>query len=147
VSRDTQRAACAAIFLSVWDETANPVAWPNKTFETPNKVMFAVFNIVDRGSTRMGLSRSFFKRHHATLQIDIYTPQDEGTKPSRLKAEMLEDLFQDLELLTSDGELLRFGTPFAHTLAPNEIRAVNVDDNWDRYVFEAPFYRDQHVEK
>jgi hypothetical protein len=32
-------------------------------------------------------------------------------------------------------------------MATNEIRAQNLDDNWDRYMFEAPFYRDQLVEK
>jgi hypothetical protein len=32
-------------------------------------------------------------------------------------------------------------------LALNEQRAANLEDNWDRFIFEAPYYRDQHVEK
>jgi hypothetical protein len=81
------------------------------------------------------------------MQIDIYTPQDQGTKQSREYADVWALHFEMLELPTSDGELIKFQNTTSHPLATNEIRAANLDDNWDRYVFEAPFYRDQYVEK
>jgi hypothetical protein len=81
------------------------------------------------------------------MQIDIYTPQDQGTTRSRQLADRWADAYEMLEILTDDGELIKFQTPSSRVLATNEVRAANLDDNWDRYVFEAPFYRDQLVEK
>jgi hypothetical protein len=147
VSRETERAALAAHFLSVWLESDGPIAWPNKPFTTPSGHMFAVYSIVSRGSVRMSLGRSFFKRHFNTLQVDIYTPQDLGTKRSREISDRLEDIYDSLVLVTPDGESLKFSTPTGRVLDPNVIRASNLDDNWDRFVFEAPYHRDQLVEK
>jgi hypothetical protein len=43
--------------------------------------------------------------------------------------------------------MMFFQTPTSHSMATNEVRAANLDDNWDRYVFEAPFYRDHSGRK
>lgn len=148
MSRETERKLLAQHLAAVWDDSDGPIAWPNQPFETPEKHLFAVFNIVDRGSTRQSLGiAQFFNRHHGSIQLDIYTPQDAGTTQSRQIADRLALLYDSIELITDDGEKLTFGTPSGRTLPTNEVRAANLDDNWDRYVFEAPFYRDQHIEK
>lgn len=147
MSRETERAAIGAHFASVWDPADGPIAWPNKPFDTPANSMFAVFNIVGRGTFRRSVGGSFFKRHEGTLQVDIYTPQDKGTRRSRIIADILENAYQDLLLVLSDGEAVKFGTPSSRVLDPNVIRASNLDDNWARFMFEAPYHRDQHVEK
>ncbi len=90
---------------------------------------------------------SFFKRNNATLQLDIYTPADQGTSRARKQADRLEGIYEELMLPLSNGQVIKFGTPNSRTLALNEQRAANLDDNWDRYVFEAPYYRDQAVNK
>jgi hypothetical protein len=109
--------------------------------------MFVVFSIVDRGDVRLSLGWNYKKRRFGTIQVDIYTPQDEGTKVSREQADAWCLIYDMLELPTSDGEMMFFQTPTSHSMATNEVRAANLDDNWDRYVFEAPFYRDTQVEK
>lgn len=148
MSRELERQAIASHFQSVWDEPLDgPIAWPNKPFTTPNASGFCTFNIVELGTFRMSLGRSFFKRHHGSMQIDMYVPQDQGTRPSRLTADRLEDLYEMLVLEMSNGQKIEFGTPRTRTLAANEQRASNLDDNWDRYLLEAPYHRDQHVEK
>jgi hypothetical protein len=147
VSRELERQTISDHFLSAWDPADGVIAWPNKPFETPKKAQFAVFNIVDRGTVRKSLGVDYFKRYFGTMQIDIYVPQDLGTKPSRDIADKLEPIYDSLDLLMSNGQLLVFGTPTARTLALNEQRAANLEDNWDRLIFEAPYYRDQHVEK
>jgi hypothetical protein len=148
VSKETERAAISEHFKSVAEpEFGENIAWPNQAFETPQDTMFAVFNIVDRGTIRRSLGRSFTKRSFGTMQVDIYTPKNEGTKESRTLADIWSLVYEMLELTTSDGELIVFQTPSSRAMATNEIRAANLDDNWDRYVFEAPFYRDQNVEK
>lgn len=147
MSRELERAAIAAHFKSVWDAADGDIAWPNKPFETPIKHRFCVFNIVDRGVIRRSLGFNFFKRYLGTLQIDIYVPQDEGTKISRQITDRLENIYEMLELPLSNGQVIIFETPTARTLALNEQRAANLEDNWDRFLFEAPFHRDHHVVK
>lgn len=147
MSRELERAAISGHFQGVWNPADGPIAWPNKPFSTPVNSGFAVFNIVERGTFRKSLGRSFFKRHENTLQIDIYVPIDVGTKPSRVIADRLEDIYQDLVLVLPNGQSVNFRTPSSRVLATNEQRAANLDDNWARYLFEAPYYRDQRVEK
>lgn len=147
MSLELERAAVADKFLDVWQDQDGPIAWTNKEFVTPEVSMFCVFNIVDRGTLRRSIGWNFYKRRMATMQIDIYTPLDFGTKRSREIVDGLEVVYEMLELPLSDGEVLIFETPSSRVLDPNVIRAGNLDDNWDRYVFEAPYHRDQHVEK
>lgn len=145
MSRDLERSRIFSHFQSLWNSGDGPIAVPNQPFTTPTNSMYVVLNIVERGSFRKSLGSHFFKRHMQTLQIDIYTPADQGTKKSRQLADTIEPIYQDLTLILSDNEALRFGTPTARVLASNEQRAANLDDNWDRYVIECPYYRDQFV--
>jgi hypothetical protein len=148
VSKEAEREALAARFLTTFNALGiTDVAWPNKAFETPTRKTFLVFNIVERGVVRHGIGLNYFKRHFGTVQVDIYVPQDEGTKVSRVLTDAMEAEYETLELPTGDGEMIKFQSPASRSMATNEIRAQNLDDNWDRYMFEAPFYRDQLVEK
>lgn len=148
MSRELERQAIATHFQDTWNAADGPIAWPNKHFDTPNNSSFCVFSILELGSFRRSLGiNQFFKRHEGVLQIDIYVPQSHGTKPSREIADRLEPIYQDLLLRLPNGQALVFGTPSARTLAPNEQRAANLEDNWDRYVFEVRYHRDQLVEK
>lgn len=148
MSRELERAAISKDFNDLWDTSQDgDIAWPNKPFQTPLNNRFVVFNLVDRGTVRRSLGRSFFKRNFGSMQIDLYTPQDKGTSRSKELIDMLEQHYEMLELPLADGEIIIFQTPSARTLDLNVIRATNLDDNWDRLVFDAPFYRDSHVEK
>lgn len=148
MSRETERAAIADHFKDVgWLAADGDVAWPNQPFKTPDNNLFCVFSLVERGTFRRSIGRRFFKRCEGTLQVDIYTPQNQGTKKSREITDRLEDIYEMLELPTSDGEMVIFGTPSTRVLDPNVVRATNLDDNWDRYMFEVPYHRDVHVEK
>ena len=148
MSLELERAAISKHFLQYgWDENDGEIAWPNKPFDTPANSMFCVFNLLDRGTLRRSLGLSFFKRHLGTMQIDIYTPQNVGTKRSREIADRLELLYDTMTLVLVDGEAVVFETPSSRQLDPNVIRAANLDNNWDRFLVEAPYYRDIHVEK
>ena len=152
MSRNLERKAVTDHLLAFWEtlEPANtswPIAIPNQDFTTPTNSLFAVFSLVGRGSFRQAMGTTFPKRHLSTVQIDIYTPSGQGTKQSRIIADALELEYQDLVINLADGESLKFGTPTSRTLAINEQRASNLEDNWDRYMVEAPFYRDQIVQK
>lgn len=144
MSHETERVALSSLFSTLWNEPVNgPIARQNIDFQTPANSMFVGTYILDRGTSRRSLGVPAFKRHIKTFQIDIYTPSGLGTKKSRQLAEQLEEAYQDLVVSLPDGETVIFGTPSSRVLAPNEQRAANLDDNWDRYVIECPFYRDQ----
>lgn len=147
MSREIEREVVIQHFLSVWQTADGPVALPNQTFNTPLDKFFADVKIVERGTFRMSLGATFYKRHNSTLQVDLYTPFSQGTKLSRTIADRLEVVYEELLINLPGGEFVKFGTPSARRLAQNRERAENLNDNWDRYVFEAPYYRDQRVEK
>jgi hypothetical protein len=148
VSRETERAAITGHFALNWNPADGPVAYPNHEFTTPTNQMFAVLSIVESGTFRKSLGYAqYLKRSRGILQVDIYTPLGLGTKKSRLIGERLERVYDTFDMVTSDGERICFETPSSRTLPLNEQRAANLDDNWDRYVFQAPFYRDIIVTK
>jgi hypothetical protein len=145
VSRETERLLVTTVFQQNWNPADGPVAYPNQDFNTPDNGMFAVFNLVDRGTTRESIGRTYLKRHRSTLQIDIYTPAANGTKRAREIADRLEAYYDSLDLITSDGQQVHFRTPVAREVGGNESRASNLDDNWSRYIVECPFDRQEVV--
>lgn len=148
MSRETERKLIMTHFKLNWDPADGPVAYPNVEFDTPVNSKFAVVHIVEGGTFRKSLGYSqYLKRSVASLQIDIYTPAGAGTKASRLIGERLERIYDSLDLVTTDGERVCFQTPSGRTLPINEQRASNLEDNWDRYVVECPFFRDVVVTK
>lgn len=149
MSRESERAAITAHFKSAWEAAypAVPVAWPNVDFDTPAANPFVVFNLVDRGTARESVGLTYMKRHRGTLQLDIYTPAGAGTRASRLMADFLENLYDTLELSTTDGERVVFRTPSARDVGGNEARASNLEDNWHRIIVECPYDRQQRVVK
>lgn len=148
MSRETERNKIIKFFELNWNPSDGTVAYPNIEFTTPENQMFAVVNIVEGGTVRKSIGYSQYrKRSMGTLQVDIYTPIGLGTKKSRLIGERLERVFDTIDLATTDGELITFGTPRSRTVPLNEQRASNLEDNWDRYVVECPFYRDIDVAK
>lgn len=148
MSRETERRAIMDFFKLNWDSADGPVAYPNIEFTTPENQLFAVVNIVEGGTFRKSIGyMQYLKRATGTLQIDIYTPLGQGTKPSRIIAERLERVFDTVDINLTDGEFVRFGTPQSRTIPINEQRASNLEDNWGRYVVECPFYRDVVVTK
>lgn len=147
MSRETERQLVTAEFIKAWQPAWGPVAYPNKDFNTPANSTFAVFNLVDRGTTRESIGRTYLKRHRGTLQVDVYTPGSQGTRQGRVIADALEAYFDSLDLLTSDGQPVHFRTPSGRVVAGNEERAANLDDNWSRYIIECPYDRQEVVAK
>lgn len=147
MSRESERELITAHFAAHWNNADGTIAWPNHEFTTPSNALFVVFNLVDRGTTRETIGRTYVKRSRGTLQVDIYTPSNAGIKKSREIAQRLEDVYDSLDLVTVDGETVNFYTPTSRQIADNEKRAANLDDNWDRYVVECPYTRQMIVSK
>lgn len=143
MSRELERQKITQHFETVWNPSDGPIAWPNQPFETPNDSGFVVISMVDMPTQRRSLGFSFLKRYQGVLQVDIYTPQNKGTKRAKLIVDILEGVYEMLVLPMTNGQTLVFGTPTARQLDPNVIRASNLDDNWDRYMFEVRYHRDQ----
>lgn len=147
VSKETERQLITEHFATAWAAAypSIPVAWPNHEFTTPANSMFAVFSLVDRGTTRESLGRTYLKRHRGTLQIDLYSPAGTGVRPATQISDFLENLYDSLDLVTTDGEQVFFRTPTSRTVSINEDRASNLADNWQRIIVECPYDRQQVV--
>jgi hypothetical protein len=141
VSKENERVAITQHFSSFWaaNYPAYPVAWPNHEFTTPSNTLFVVFNLVDRGTSRETIGRTYIKRHRGTLQLDIYMPAGAGVKVSRQIGDALELTYDSLDLPVSDGRVIMFRTPSAREISANEARASNLEDNWSRYIVECPY--------
>lgn len=148
MSREAERAAITSHFSAAWAAAypAVPVAWPGHEFTTPANSMFVVFNLVDRGTTRQTLGRTYIKRHRGTLQLDIYAPSGQGTRAMQQMGDFLEDLYDSLDL-PAGANLIMFRTPGARSVAGNEARASNLEDNWQRLIVECPYDTQNRVEK
>ena len=149
MSRETERRLITQHFSAAWQAQYStiPVAWPNTEFSTPVNGKFLVVNFVDRGTTRESLGRSYLKRHRGTLQLDLYVPAGEGIGFARNVADYVEEVYDSLDLLTTDGEPVYFRTPSSREIGGNEARASNLEDNWYRYVIECPYDRQEIVIK
>lgn len=147
MSKETERATIFSELKNVWPSQYGAIAWPNLPFVAPTADRWAAAEILTYTTDRASLGRDFFKRTYGSLQIDLFVPDGVGTKEAREVADFLEDHFQDLKLITSDGEAIQFGTPESKTLPVNVARAENLEDNWYRYVVDCPFHRDSHVIK
>ncbi len=145
MSRATERALVMGHFTATWNAAyaSVPIAWPNHEFLTPTNQPFAVFNLVDRGTTRESLGRTYFKRHRGTIQVDLYMPLGQGIKWGYAVSDYLETVYDSLDLVTTDNQPVRFRTPTARPIAGNEARASNLEDNWARLVVEIPFDRSE----
>lgn len=146
MSRELERSVVTEYFRATWNANYSyAVAWPNHEFDTPVNSIFVVFNLVDRGTMRETLGRTYLKRHRGTIQVDIYVPQGLGTKTARQIADFLENQFDSVDLPMGDGSYIFFRTPTSREIPANVQRAANLDDNWYRYMVELPYDRQETV--
>lgn len=142
----TERDVLSSYFQDNWNETTQgKIAWDNIPFEMP-KTLFVQFQIVNLsgGQRSLGGTKKL-ERHYSEVQVDVYVPQNLGVAIARTRADEIATLFRRKVLYTSDNELLQFQTPVIRQLAPNETRALNIEDIKYRLMVRCPFYRDAYI--
>ena len=148
MGREAERQAIAAHIKAWWPNEFGPLAFPNQPFETPANSKWAAFQVVYYDTSRISLGKNdFLKRSMASLQFDLYTPQGTGTKGNLLAADVIEAHFEEICILTSDGEALQFATPEVKNVTGVDERKEGTNSNWVRLVVDCPFRRDIRVLK
>ena len=144
MSREADRVAIATFLSTNWNTAVwGPLGWPNTSFSPPVNSRWASVEILDFDLGRTSLGPFYNLRYEGAVQIDMYMPEAGGTKPLRVTADELFDLFNEIIIPTSDDSALHFYTPRFRAPTPNEIRAGNLDDNWYRYTMTASFRKDK----
>jgi hypothetical protein len=144
MSLATQRLAITDYFHDNWDEGDAVVGWPNKKFVTPASAPFLLLDILTfaRGRASIGISE-WFNRREGAVQVDIYVPEGTGIGVARSFADIVEALFESKEITTSDNEVIRFRAPNTTSIAPNVVRASNIEDSFFRLVVSCGYYVDE----
>jgi len=110
-----------------------PVAWPNRKFEQPDGPFVLVYIIVG-DQVRQNLGERYTIRHISILQIDIYTPDDTGTKVLNDVADFLAKRFREQEYQLSDGDRL--------LVKPPQMIAGEAARGFERLTLRFPLWRD-----
>ena len=147
MSFTTERASIYAKFASIWNEvTLGKIAWENQPFVQPNKEIFVEIKILNLASNQMSIGNDKkLYRHLGEVQFDIYIPQNKGTHEGRTRADIIANAFRNIVLTTTDSNTIQFRVPILRQLAPNEIRALNMEDSLFRLIVRCPFYRDEII--
>lgn len=138
---ESDRVAIVTFLTSIWQPSWGGIAWPNDNFKIPDAQRWATVAWIESTSDRASLGNDFLVRTYGYLQIDLYEPDQGGTKQQLLIAEEIHNAFLEYVLPTGSGPALEFGVPNSRIPAPNEVRASNLEDNWSRLTISIPFVK------
>lgn len=111
-----------------------PVHWPNRKFDQPDST-FAWVHIVlgEQQTTNLGDEKVF--RHISVLQIDLFTPEDTGTKEIGEVADLLARNLREREYQLSDGCRL--------LVKPPQMATPSAARGFSRITLRFPLWRDE----
>lgn len=139
MSRETERIAIANLFESIWPKDEWPIKMENTPFPEPENGQFAHYITVPGESIRLTLGKDHMVRHSSYLQIDCYVKLDAGTKQYNAIEDLLRNTFDELQLETTDGELIQFRTLRVRNFGPYFQK--------NRRSFIMEYQRDVHVSR
>lgn len=96
MSTEALRSTLSDAFSTAWAARypAIKVSFENRKFTQPRQVSWADFNLVQSYRTRMNIGTKRFVRTKGMIVIEIYAPEDQGT---RVLYEMADYIGQELE--------------------------------------------------
>lgn len=143
----TERATIYSRFDSIWDPvTLGPVSRENQNFQEPEGICWVDIKIINFTSQQMSIGNDKkLYRHLGEFQCDIYIPSNRGSHEGRARADVIKNGFLNYTTTTSDGNRIQFRVPSLRQLAPNERRALNLEDSRFILVVRCPFYRDEFI--
>lgn len=146
MSFSTERESIYKWFQDNWNLSNGKIAWQNQRFDQPENELFLSFQILNFNSAQRSIgNQQKLYRNFGEVQVDIYIPQNVGVAIGRDRADKVINIFRNKVLTTSDNNTIQFRVPILRQLAPNEQRALNLEDILFRYLIRCPFYRDEVV--
>jgi len=111
------------------------VKFENTKFKPPVNTPWLALTVQDGEAfnASIGTARRV-QRHPGIIQVDIYVPENQGTKTSREIADAVAVIFNTVQFsLGSSGTI--------STRAP-ALQGLGIEEGWDRKVLSIPFIRD-----
>ena len=100
---ESDRVAIVTFLTSIWQPSWGGIAWPNDNFKIPDAQRWATVAWIESTSDRASLGNDFLVRTYGYLQIDLYEPDQGGTKQQLLIAEEIHNAFLEYVLPTGSG--------------------------------------------
>lgn len=103
--RKTIDAAFLAGFIASPGVLFVPTRFQNTPFEQPTAATWAEFWIIEGTSENADVSKDF-QRTPGFIQLSIFTPEGAGSKKARECSDKLAEVFQNLDVAESWGQIL-----------------------------------------
>lgn len=114
MSLDTLRAKITDMFQTAQATSAyvgEKVRIPNLAFDTPTESPYFAIYVVPVTSAKASIGTSAsFRKHTALVSIEVYVPENKGTKLLLDRMQWVGDVFQEKVFTLADGETVSMGT-------------------------------------
>lgn len=132
---EISREAITTAFKTGWGSTCL-IDWENQPFTTPQGGTWGRFRIIRSHALIPALSSpaSFMKRELGNLYLNLFAPQDSGSKLLYTMADTFESIFGLTTLHVATGHDIIFGT--------TEVSLTGLDAGWASLLATIPFRRD-----
>lgn len=112
------------------------VKYPNQLFDEPQNELWASFNILWGDGVQASIGEPSVDRYVGLIQLDIYQPDNSGTKASNDLADYFSKLFRRYQIKPSPNNALTFRTPSLFFLG-------NTNRGFITTTVRVPFRRDE----
>lgn len=132
MSWEAERNAIESRLAANW--TTTPIRYENVPFRETVGPYIALF-ILDGEGEQISLGTPALRRWPGVIKIQVFVPQDTGTKLARTYADILGILFDRAQFSSGNSGTIRCRVP--------SILHVGVTNGWDQINVTIPFVRDR----
>jgi len=134
VSFEDERRAVETRFSGAYSST--PVKYENAIFDQPNNSSWVALTLLSGGgiNASIGTTRPV-KRFSGIIQIDIYTPEQGGTKAARDLGDLVAAVFDNVQFSVGSSGTITTRVPSLSTMG--------VQNGWYHAVVSVAYHRDK----
>lgn len=117
--------------------SATPIKWEEHPFDVVEGTPYVALTILSgKGhQASLGGPNSALQRYAGVIQIDIFTPEDSGTKTAKQHADTIEAIFHHVQFSAGNSGTITTRLPWIHKMG--------VKDGWHRFVVNVDYHRDR----
>jgi len=123
--------------------TALAIKWENQPFDIVNDTAYVALTILTGAGHQASLGgASALQRYAGVIQIDIYVPEDTGTKVAKQHADTIESIFRQVQFSAGSSGTIFTRTPSIKTLG-TMAGSQRAESGWHRTVVSVDYHRDK----
>ncbi len=133
MSFDGERQAFEARLAANFSATS--IQYENAPFNPPSNAAYISAKILAGEGIIASLGPSPLHRFPGVFHIDLYAPEDQGTKVLRDHADTIESAFRNVQFSAGGSGTITTGTP--------TYIGIGIEDGWYHAVLSIPYSRDK----